>query len=598
MKPEIPFSTSSSSSSSSSALPSPPSLPTSTHSSQFSSSGGTSARQKKSTARKSTAWRSPLPVYQASIDSGPVLRPRTRGYQTKNTARKSATSSSAVKNATTTASMPSAGAAKSPLATRSTSQAARHQKPSDSPGGDGSLPAPKPSRHHTVSRMSTSSAGRFRTPAPQHVADAFKEPIERPRPTRKGTSAARASSARSRRSNAAATKAPVASPKAVAAVVSQTQRTRSRTLGSKRPMPVQAKPSPGESSGSGAGSGSSRRRKTSSSESSKQSAVSKPSPAATKPSPAVTKPSPAATATGGGGSSSAAAASSSSSTLSSTTDGDKGVEEASDLTCGICLDDVKIRGVLNSCAHMFCFTCITQWSEVQNTCPMCKRRFDSLTERQIDGKKRKRFERVVKVAKKNQRSDQPYYSNIPSTGLDLPGLLLRHFLAVSMLPGYGWDSVDEDDDEDDDDFYPGRGGTWCPDCGTFHEVDSPPSLSRYMRPSSPVYINLSDDEEPASPDSISSYSPLYSSSYYSSSTPSSYSSFSSFSSSSSSSSTATSSSSSSTSAPSFVVASSSTSAGSTSTGLLPVSDSTRRTRSRRGVSSTKPVSPEDVIVLD
>eukprot|EP01122_Echinamoeba_exundans_P005977 TRINITY_DN1618_c0_g1_i1.p1 TRINITY_DN1618_c0_g1~~TRINITY_DN1618_c0_g1_i1.p1 ORF type:complete len:373 (+),score=49.24 TRINITY_DN1618_c0_g1_i1:66-1184(+) len=56
------------------------------------------------------------------------------------------------------------------------------------------------------------------------------------------------------------------------------------------------------------------------------------------------------------------------------------VEEEPD--CGICLDKVSIRGVLDSCDHAFCFECIFRWSKESNTCPMCKQRFHQLQKTQ------------------------------------------------------------------------------------------------------------------------------------------------------------------------------------------------------------------------
>jgi ribosomal protein L34E len=53
-------------------------------------------------------------------------------------------------------------------------------------------------------------------------------------------------------------------------------------------------------------------------------------------------------------------------------------------SCGICLDEISIQGVLSSCKHEFCYHCISKWSEVthkqiENRCPICKVRFQTLT---------------------------------------------------------------------------------------------------------------------------------------------------------------------------------------------------------------------------
>jgi len=57
------------------------------------------------------------------------------------------------------------------------------------------------------------------------------------------------------------------------------------------------------------------------------------------------------------------------------------------LECGICLDVIKEQGVLNSCKHLFCFSCIEKWSKTSNTCPMCKVRFKHLTKIDLAKKK-------------------------------------------------------------------------------------------------------------------------------------------------------------------------------------------------------------------
>ncbi|CAG9314654.1 unnamed protein product [Blepharisma stoltei] len=48
-------------------------------------------------------------------------------------------------------------------------------------------------------------------------------------------------------------------------------------------------------------------------------------------------------------------------------------------TCGICLNAVEFQGKLDCCKHSFCFECIERWSQTENTCPLCKLRFTSIT---------------------------------------------------------------------------------------------------------------------------------------------------------------------------------------------------------------------------
>ncbi|CAM0953480.1 unnamed protein product [Alopecurus aequalis] len=47
--------------------------------------------------------------------------------------------------------------------------------------------------------------------------------------------------------------------------------------------------------------------------------------------------------------------------------------------CGICRDIVIDRGLLDGCQHMFCYTCIDNWSAIINRCPLCKIEFQHIT---------------------------------------------------------------------------------------------------------------------------------------------------------------------------------------------------------------------------
>eukprot|EP00826_Nyctotherus_ovalis_P009051 TRINITY_DN12365_c0_g1_i1.p1 TRINITY_DN12365_c0_g1~~TRINITY_DN12365_c0_g1_i1.p1 ORF type:complete len:182 (-),score=42.20 TRINITY_DN12365_c0_g1_i1:548-1093(-) len=48
------------------------------------------------------------------------------------------------------------------------------------------------------------------------------------------------------------------------------------------------------------------------------------------------------------------------------------------MTCVLCWNPMEEVGVMESCAHYFCFKCIKHWSEIENTCPICKKRFNTL----------------------------------------------------------------------------------------------------------------------------------------------------------------------------------------------------------------------------
>ncbi|CAM9003086.1 unnamed protein product [Rhodiola kirilowii] len=47
--------------------------------------------------------------------------------------------------------------------------------------------------------------------------------------------------------------------------------------------------------------------------------------------------------------------------------------------CGICMDVVIDRGVLDCCEHWFCFLCIDNWATITNLCPLCQNEFQSIT---------------------------------------------------------------------------------------------------------------------------------------------------------------------------------------------------------------------------
>ncbi|KAL5814436.1 hypothetical protein ACOSQ4_025077 [Xanthoceras sorbifolium] len=47
--------------------------------------------------------------------------------------------------------------------------------------------------------------------------------------------------------------------------------------------------------------------------------------------------------------------------------------------CGICMDIIIDRGVLDCCQHWFCFACIDNWSTITNLCPLCQGEFQLIT---------------------------------------------------------------------------------------------------------------------------------------------------------------------------------------------------------------------------
>lgn len=84
-----------------------------------------------------------------------------------------------------------------------------------------------------------------------------------------------------------------------------------------------------------------------------------------------------------------------------------------DCTCTICMCPPEKGEVseIDGCNHLYCFSCIAEWAEHQNTCPLCKARFNRISRR---GRKRGG---TKKVGTRNQRSDI------------IPGAALENILA-------------------------------------------------------------------------------------------------------------------------------------------------------------------------
>ncbi|KRX03041.1 hypothetical protein PPERSA_08116 [Pseudocohnilembus persalinus] len=69
--------------------------------------------------------------------------------------------------------------------------------------------------------------------------------------------------------------------------------------------------------------------------------------------------------------------------------------------CGICYCNIEEQGLLNSCRHEFCFSCINRWSKKENTCPICKRRFINIKRKW----KRKCYAKLFREFKKRQQNN-------------------------------------------------------------------------------------------------------------------------------------------------------------------------------------------------
>lgn len=75
-------------------------------------------------------------------------------------------------------------------------------------------------------------------------------------------------------------------------------------------------------------------------------------------------------------------------------------------SCCICMcdPDEGELSTIDSCDHNFCFECIEKWSERENTCPLCKIRFNRIT--RVDKTKKKKGQKgTKKVKQRDQRAD-------------------------------------------------------------------------------------------------------------------------------------------------------------------------------------------------
>ncbi|KAL5199180.1 hypothetical protein ABZP36_002692 [Zizania latifolia] len=80
-------------------------------------------------------------------------------------------------------------------------------------------------------------------------------------------------------------------------------------------------------------------------------------------------------------------------------------EEAWKQTCGICLSEEQratIQGMLSCCSHYFCFACIMEWSKVESRCPLCKRRFTTITKSSMEDLGLGSRKSVIMVEKRDQ----------------------------------------------------------------------------------------------------------------------------------------------------------------------------------------------------
>ena len=61
----------------------------------------------------------------------------------------------------------------------------------------------------------------------------------------------------------------------------------------------------------------------------------------------------------------------------------KGHQRQEDLSCNICTEILTEAKAVLDCDHFFCLACIKKWAEIENTCPLCKKRFSCIKERRL-----------------------------------------------------------------------------------------------------------------------------------------------------------------------------------------------------------------------
>jgi hypothetical protein len=80
--------------------------------------------------------------------------------------------------------------------------------------------------------------------------------------------------------------------------------------------------------------------------------------------------------------------------------------------CVICVEDIIPENlvILDECSHPYCFTCITEWSKVTNTCPQCNVVFTGI--KLIgDVNKRKPGQAPIVVPVKNNDKRRSFHSD-------------------------------------------------------------------------------------------------------------------------------------------------------------------------------------------
>jgi hypothetical protein len=102
--------------------------------------------------------------------------------------------------------------------------------------------------------------------------------------------------------------------------------------------------------------------------------------------------------------------------------------EVETVKCPICLEPAKEISELDTCHHKFCKECIDQWSNLANTCPVCKEEFKKILYLQED----KTQEKKVKKRKfqYEEEEDETWLQNCADNCMKCGNSDNQHLLLV------------------------------------------------------------------------------------------------------------------------------------------------------------------------
>ena len=87
--------------------------------------------------------------------------------------------------------------------------------------------------------------------------------------------------------------------------------------------------------------------------------------------------------------------------------------ERSTATCSICMGTPKNKANIG-CSHEFCRKCIVKWSKTENSCPICRKTFNTV----------KTAKSTTRIKDKSQSDDEEGFSRVEDTFMDL----IMHFI--------------------------------------------------------------------------------------------------------------------------------------------------------------------------